>query len=196
MKRKRQTSLVNHVAQIIPHHVETILDVGAGSGAITADIQSVLNKKITACDTIAYKKKNYPVDHIDDNLNRYQDKSFDAVLLIDVLHHTSDITSILTDCIRVSRKYIIIKDHIYNNKFDYYQLCLMDIIGNYLNSISMPYNYQTHTQWSDLFKHHQLTILQEISCLNLYSWPLSIIADRKLHRIWLLKLENEHCHDF
>ena len=40
----------------------------------------------------------------------YADNSFDFCMLIDICHHTTDPEKILKECVRVSRKFILIKD--------------------------------------------------------------------------------------
>ena len=59
----------------------------------------------------------------------FQEKEFDAVQLIDVLHHTDNIEKVLENAIKYTNKYVIIKDHIYLSKLDFQTLKFMDWIG-------------------------------------------------------------------
>ena len=89
-----------------------VLDVGCGDGFLSKYLVS--NKKdltITGVDVLIREESHIPVIKVDCNFIPFDDKSFDAVLLIDTLHHATDPLSLLLEASRISSKSIIIKDH-------------------------------------------------------------------------------------
>ena len=60
----------------------------------------------------------------------FESKNFDLALFVDVFHHSNNIDDLFKESIRVTKKYILIKDHIFNNSFDVITLRIMDWIGN------------------------------------------------------------------
>ncbi len=45
--------------------------------------------------------------------------SFDVCLFADVLHHTDDVTILLRAARRVTRRFVLIKDRLSENRFDF-----------------------------------------------------------------------------
>ena len=58
-----------------------------------------------------------------------------------MLHHVKkeDLKTLFKEAIRVSKKYIIIKDHYYKNSLDYLILKIYDYIGNKPYGVNLPY---------------------------------------------------------
>ena len=71
----------------------------------------------------------------------FEDNSFDLVMFVDVLHHAEDPASLLAEAARVSRKYLLLKDHVRTGLVGKWTLRLMDWFGNAQHNVVLPYNY-------------------------------------------------------
>ena len=163
------------------------LDVGAGDGRL--------------CRMIAQKKpdifiqgielpgrKNIPEDILifDGKSLPVQDESFDFILLVDVIHHATDIDSLLSECRRVTSKRVIIKDHICRNKWDNIRLRFMDWIGNCNFGVNLHCRYFSFKEWDELIKKHGF-YLHTHTIIPLYPFPISLLAGGHLQIILVLE---------
>ncbi len=117
----------------------------------------------------------------------WADSSFDCCMFIDVLHHTDDIAAVLAEARRVSRRHILIKDHLCENRFDRALLALMDWVGNRPHRVKLTYNYLGRAAWEDLFEKLGLHIEEWTSNVPLYAFPLNIVFTGDLHFLALLE---------
>src|ERR1700674_2537105 len=100
--------------------------------------------------------------------------SFDMCMFVDVLHHAPDaqgITRLLSEACRVSRRFVSIKDHLSENRFDHETLQVMDWVGNRPYGVVLPYNYQSRKQWAEHFSRCGLAEASWNTRVPLYSAP-------------------------
>ncbi len=169
---------------------KSMLDVGCGDGTISKlmmDNNPAL--EISGIDIMARPNSAIPVKLFDGEHIPYNDDSYDAVILIDVLHHVKQIKNMLEEAKRVSRKYIIIKDHLYKTAFDFRVLKFMDMVGNKPHEVALEYNYLKAAAWEAVFRELGLKRLIEKTNLPLYPFPFSMLFGRKLHFVCLLEIE-------
>ena len=91
------------------------------------------------------------------------------------------------EIVRVTDKYIIVKDHIRSNFLSYLKLKFMDDVGNGYIGVNCPYNYLTKKQWEQLFKENNLKVVRCKTKLHLYKGLFHKIFDSDLHFIVLLE---------
>jgi len=184
---RRINILASHIAELLPKGSD-VLDVGCGDGQID---RLIMQKKpgvsISGTDVLVRKKTHIPVTPFDGNRLPFDDKSFDAVIFVDVLHHTDDPRILLSEARRVSRDAIIIKDHLKKGLLDHLTLKLMDYVGNAYHGVVLPYNYWTEGQWQDAFESLGLTVEAWRDSIGLYPWPAAFIFERSLHFIAKIK---------
>ncbi len=97
-------------------------------------------------------------------------------MFVDVLHHASEIdgpgaesrkadrsrarssgiTRLLSEAARVSRRYVLIKDHVSESALDFKTLQFMDWVGNRPHGVVLPYHYQSRQQWEQYFAQTRL----------------------------------------
>ena len=82
----------------------------------------------------------------------FRDKSFDAVMFVDVLHHTNDPSVLLGEAGRVARTAVILKDHCRDGMLANSTLRFMDRVGNAHHGVVLPYNYWPEAQWRETFE--------------------------------------------
>lgn len=97
------------------------------------------------------------------------------------MHHTDDPVAVLTECARVTRSHVLIKDHLCNSRLDETILGLMDWVANRGHGVYLPYNYLSIEQWKKVYQQAGLKIQLEERKLALYPFPFSLIFDRGLH---------------
>ena len=117
----------------------------------------------------------------------FPDASFDVCLFVDVLHHLTNPLALLKDACRVSRNFILLKDHFSENIFDYSILRLVDWVGNRPHGVPLPYAYRSRSQWQECYKQAGLIPISIDCPIPLYPWPFSMVFGRSLHFISLLK---------
>jgi SAM-dependent methyltransferase len=109
------------------------------------------------------------------------DKSYDAALFVDVLHHTTDPTSLVREAARVARQCVIIKDHTRNGLLAGPTLSFMDWVGNAHHGVALPYNYLSRGQWLTMVEELGLKIGKWVDRLQLYPWWARWVFERHLH---------------
>jgi len=165
-----------------------VLDVGCGNGIIAHLIQKI-NPTVSfqglevnlrpSCliQCAAYDGATIPLSS----------SCVDVCMFVDVLHHTVNIEGLLKEAQRVTSRYVLIKDHLCETKFDKYILSFMDWIGNRPYGVHLPYNYQSKQDWR---RYVFVCGLGEVSWnenLPLYPFPLNYLFGRKLHFVALLE---------
>lgn len=189
---RRMSQLHNHLSSTITkYNCNNVLDIGAGDGKIDKMIQDSCNNKITGIDVLVRDVTYIPVTEYDGYHIDMENDSVDATMMIDVLHHTDDPSVVFNEAVRVSKKYIIVKDHIRSNWISYVKLKMMDYVGNKHYSVRLPYNYLTKNEWNKLFKDASVKVVGLNKDLNLYTGLFHLLFDRNLHFIAVLEKESE-----
>lgn len=188
---RRIQRLTRILSTVLPHNV-SMLDVGCGDGLLDREIKKQRpDLAVAGIDVLLRPQTHIPVTQFDGFHIPYRDKTFDIVMLIDVLHHAADPEQLMSECLRVSKTGIIIKDHIANNKFQFYMLKFMDWTGNASHGVRLPYNYWSAQKWNSQYQRMQLKKILYQTDLHLYPWPASLFFDSTLHFIIFLTPENQ-----
>ena len=188
--RRRVRVLCDHLASMIPDGTTSLLDVGCGDGWLAAKVgQARPELKLAGLDVLVRPGTHIPVEGFDGKKLPCADGSWDAVMMVDVLHHTEDPSVLLNEAARVSRKWVLIKDHYLQGLGAEGTLRFMDWISNARYGVVLPYNYQTPARWDHLMAGAGLRRHEERVRLGLYPWPASWVFGRRLHFIACLKKE-------
>ncbi len=188
---KRRIDVISDAINNKLPSVSTILDIGCGDGSISKQIIDKRgNVKIVGIDIMKRPECHIEYVSFDGKNIPFKDQSFDAIQLVDVLHHTNDIKTVMLESVSKTNQYVIIKDHIYRNKLDFSILRFMDWIGNAPHGVEIIYNFQKEKFWMDLFKELNLEIVSFENKINLYPWMFNWIFGRKLHFVAILKRKN------
>ena len=187
--RRRVRVLASHLASMIPASENvSLLDVGCGDGAIASLIsQSVPGLRVTGAEFAPRSDCTIPCVGFDGSKLPFPDRAFDGCMFVDVLHHSSDPLAIVSDALRVSRSFVLIKDHLRESVLDDLTLRFMDWIGNRPHGVVLPYTYLSREQWVKLYGYVGLKEARTESAVPIYPAPFSWVFGRKLHFISLLK---------
>lgn len=168
----------------------TILDVGCGSGELAQTIMGNRpDLKISGLEVQVRPQTLIPVVTYDGEHLPFEDKSFDVVMFIDVLHHTNCALNLLAEAARVARRLIIIKDHLCEGAWDQQILRFMDRVGNDRFDVPSPGNYWSREQWLRSFQELMLKPQIFKDSIQLYPRPLDLVFGGKLHLFAALNLD-------
>lgn len=134
--------------------VASVLDVGAGTMQISQMIARD-GYEVSGCDVIDVNATDLELKLFDGTKLDYPDKSFDCVLLLFVLHHTSykNQKKLIEECARVSKKIIVVAEDIFDSEVERLVVRVLDYIGNRLNSkeIPVPGTFRSVEGWREFF---------------------------------------------
>lgn len=184
---RRVRVLVAHIAPLLPEAAH-VLDVGAGDGNVAAALMAVRpDIDVVGIDPLVRPGARIPVTEFNGRHIPFADGSFDAILLVDVLHHADDAVALLREARRVVRQAVVVKDHTRDGRLAEWTLRFMDAVGNRRHGVALPYNYRSYAEWQSTFSEVGLQPEVEIRRLGLYPWPASWLFDRALHIVARLR---------
>jgi SAM-dependent methyltransferase len=182
---RRVHVLAHHLAQVIPDGGR-VLDVGCGDGLISREIMNQRpDLEIEGVDVMLRPVTHIPATTFDGNVLPFADDSFDYVMIVDVLHHTTDPVVVLMESRRVARKGVVIKDHLREGFGAGATLRVMDWVGNRGHDVVLPYNYLTRAEWDAAFRRAGLRVGEWRDELRLYPKLARFIFERRLHFVAL-----------
>jgi len=184
---RRIRVLARHLAELLPRDA-SVLDVGSGDGLLASRIMAARpDVRISGADVLARPHSHIPVQLFDGVRLPFADRSFDVVMLVDVLHHASAQDALLREVARVARRGVLIKDHVLAGPLAWRTLAFMDWVGNARHGVALPYAYWTAERWREGFARAGLRESARRESLGLYPWPASLVFERRLHFIALLE---------
>jgi SAM-dependent methyltransferase len=184
---RRIAVLAERLAALLPPDCQ-LLDVGCGDGTLGALLQkSVRGLRVTGVEVLPRKGCAIECQAFDGVHLPFADGSFDGCLFVDVLHHTLDPFAVLQDACRVSREFVLIKDHLAEGRWDHWRLRFMDWVGNRPHGVALPYAYLSGESWRDLFDRLGLKETRRENNLPLYPLPASLVFGSRLHFAALLR---------
>lgn len=147
---ERRTSVLRDVlAPWIPAGAK-VLDVGCGDGLLAARIGAARpDVAIEGVDVLVRPEVRIPVRPFDGLRIPYPDRSFDAVLLVDVVHHAEEPETLLRETARVSRGVVLLKDHTREGFLAGPTLRFMDRVGNLRYGVNIPGSYWPEARWRE-----------------------------------------------
>lgn len=151
----RYTQLTNRLSPFLCD-VTNVLDVGASDGRLARQLSETTGCHITGIDVCLQPASYIEVRHYDGHIFPFADDTFDCVLMVDMLHHTTNIQQALSEARRVARHFILIKDHYWDTRIDVMALSVADYMGNAPYDIPLPYNYLRLADWESLFRQLDL----------------------------------------
>lgn len=182
---RRVTRLAAAIADRLPQDAR-VLDVGCGSGDLAALVMHLRpDVRIEGIDVLVRPGTAIPVHEYDGAHIPFENNTFDAAMVIDVLHHTDDPAAVLAEIARVAPR-VIIKDHLRDGIVAGPTLRFMDWVGNAAHGVRLPYNYLSHHEWQKIWSHLQLGTSAFATRLGLYPRPFSWLFDRGLHFVVIL----------
>lgn len=184
---RRVAVLARSIAGLLPGNA-SVLDIGCGDGWLASQVMQFRpDVSVTGVDVLRRPQTHVPVTIYDGIRLPFKDGSCDVVLFVDVLHHTTAPLDMLREAARVGHT-IIVKDHVWNTRIDWWILRFMDWVGNARHGVERPHNYWRKTDWDRAATELHLLPMAMRTELKLYAWPASWIFGRKLHFLAAFKV--------
>jgi glycosyltransferase involved in cell wall biosynthesis/SAM-dependent methyltransferase len=188
---RRVRKLADHLTDLLPYKAR-VLDVGCGDGKLARLIADRRDDiEIQGIDVLVRSATAISVAPFDGARIPYPDASFDVVMFVDVLHHTSDPLVLLREAARVAKKAIVLKDHTANGVLARPTLRFMDRVGNARHGVALPHNYWSRRKWLLAFATIGFAIREWRSSLGLYPWPANWVFGRRLHFVARLERDTD-----
>lgn len=157
--KRLSSELFSYMQDYLPKD-SSVLDIGSGTGHLTALIERISSNEVQTIDVIDISKVG-PKPKIYDGRNiPFDDKSFDISLLSFILHHESDQAKLLDEVLRVTEKRLIILEDISRDLFDN--------VLNYWHSLVSKVKYssayiqhRSDRYWKELFKRKGFKLVHE-----------------------------------
>jgi SAM-dependent methyltransferase len=188
------TRLTELVKCIIPHLKEgdRVLDIGCGSGMLGKMLleSPIRPRELKVQGLERFKRGNEPIEvQVYDGVNiPYAARTFDVVILADVLHHELDPDRLMRESIRITRRLLIIKDHQLNGPFAWLRISLIDWAANLPFGIPCLYRYNTPPEWAKLRHEYGLNLVEEHAAMNLYPPIVNLFFGGKLQYLVVLQV--------
>jgi SAM-dependent methyltransferase len=184
---RRTRVLAELLAAQIPRGA-SVLDVGCGDGTVAWGIAQLRpDISIQGVELMVRPGCKIECQFFDGLTLPHPDASFDVCLFVDVLHHTQDPAILLREAVRVTRRFVLLKDHLDENLLDDITLRFMDWVGNRPYGVALTYNYKSRRQWAAYFSMCGLKEETWKGDLPLYPRPFRAVVGRGLHFVSLLR---------
>jgi ubiquinone/menaquinone biosynthesis C-methylase UbiE len=186
VKPRQSQRIVDYLAEFLPV-AGRVLDIGCGTGKISRLLMERNPKlNVEGIDILVQPRAEIEVKAFDGERIPFADKVFDAVIFVDVLHHTNKHAALLKEAVRVSKGAVVVKDHICRTTFDFVVLAFMDWVGNRSLGIRSIHNYYSQSQWRQLFESIGVAHPEVTWVKGLYPFPFNLIFERNKQVIFRL----------
>lgn len=186
-QRRRFDVLAKMLSEHIPPGA-SVLDIGCGPGTIGRLIKGhIPSVCIRGLEVMARPHCDIQCDLFSGRTIPLSDNAVDVCLFVDVLHHTTEPELLFREACRVSRRYILMKDHLCESRLDRATLTFMDWVSNRPKGVSLPYNYQSTRMWANIFAATGVRVRAWETVIPLYPFPFDRIFGRQMHFIALLE---------
>jgi SAM-dependent methyltransferase len=129
----------------------SLLDVGCGDGTVAQSIaEKVGAERVAGVDVKVQPGAPLEVTEYDGLHLPFPDRSFEAVVLSDMLHHCHDPAAVLREALRVAGRVVAVKDHFRFGPVSEKILLWMDLVGNASHGIHVRGTYFGPGEWADL----------------------------------------------
>jgi len=160
----------------------TILDIGGGWG-FYAEPLAKAGHRVTVLDVVKPGFQKAPVVIYEGKTIPFPDKSFDASILVTVLHHMSHVESVIQEARRVTRKNLIVVEDLYHHKLGRWWTELRDRLYNF-EFWGHPCQFKTREEWISLFGKYGFSLVEQ---KNVYTW---LAGMRILNGFFIFQLED------
>lgn len=159
-KRKVDFFLQSKYLKIKDYYGKYCLDIGSGTGRFSKFLKR-MGHRVRSIDVVDKSEfADLRTTLFDGKFIPFGNKMFDTSILMFVLHHTDNVKDLLKECIRVTKKRIIIGEDV--------MVCCMDrMLGN-IHLGTSPWSrskngFNTDEGWQLLFCQNNLKLLETIT---------------------------------
>jgi len=186
-------TLVKYLSTLLPESGEcTLLDVGAGDGRLSSFFQRYrpATQGVGIETFLRHStQRSIPMVLFDGKSLPFVDGAFDVSMICDVLHHTKNQKELIAEVFRVTRRKVLVKDHLYRNMKQKYQLYVLDLLGNYRFGIRVTGDYLSLPQWEHLLSSKRVESLSLFQDVPVRKPPLSYLFTNSVEVLFEINLK-------
>lgn len=178
---RRAESFVRHFEPYLDPN-SAVLDIGGGWGYYAEPLES-RGHDVTVLDVVKPGFQKAPVV-VYDGISPFPfpDKSFDASMLITVLHHIPDPVQVIREARRVTKGVLFVVEDLYHHAMGRLWTQLRDQVYNF-EFFGHPCQFKTRDEWVRIFEAEGFTLLSD---KKIYTW---LSGMRILNGIFVLSAE-------
>ncbi len=173
----RSKYLINSCKQLgIINKSDKVLDVGCGNGVMGSEFKKAFKCEVTGTDILYYMDKDATINYVgmtNPVVLPFPSKSFDLVIINEVLHHTDTDTqlALINEAKRVGHRLLIFEED------PSIMAKLIDIVINNIHNKAMPrpLNFQTKERWLQILSVY----FYNVKCFDVqtsFYYPLNHIG--------------------
>ena len=143
---RRVSELAAAIAPLVAER-SSVLDLGCGDLAILARLRNLRSLRLSVGADV-WEPHTEPPEGceyrtiVDGQPLPWRDGEFDAVIVVDTLHHVRDPRWALAEALRVGKR-VIVKDHFEYGAWSRLVLRFLDYLGNHAYGVNVPERYFT-----------------------------------------------------
>lgn len=164
LDRRVRLRRARNIARILGEHLspgQWVLDVGAGDGLVASQLQRRRAVRVVAVEIQRSNPCAVPMVLYDGLHLPFRDRTFDAVLLVYVLHHCSQARRVLEEAKRVCRGRLLVMEDAYDGRWE---RLLVRAFHRYLTvAFGMPgaVGLRDPRGWARLFEEMGLAVVEQ-----------------------------------
>lgn len=156
----------NEIGRKVAPHLRRgweVLDLGSGTGRLSRWLASRAGVRPTLADIVEFgnRVRGFPYVRLEDPRSTpFEDRSFDAVLMLFVLHHVprwEDQEALLGEAARVSRHRLIVLEDTPLSRADRVFNTAWDWALNLRHGVPKPFSFRTVEGWRHVFRREGLS---------------------------------------
>jgi SAM-dependent methyltransferase len=176
----------NTLVRLISPHLKPgarVLDVGCGFGQLGHALKEASPDvaRVEGAESVRRGSELIPVTAFDGIRMPWSDKTFDAVILADVLHHDHNPERLLRESVRVSRHLVIVKDHLRDGLLAQQRISLLDWAANAGYNVPVLYRYHNLREWRGLVGKVSTRVVEERTSIDIYPPVFNRLLGKGLH---------------
>jgi ubiquinone/menaquinone biosynthesis C-methylase UbiE len=121
------------------------------------------------------RRRSVPLVRYDGVSLPFRDAAFDVALLSNVIHHADSQATLLSEACRVTRRRVVIKDHVSESWLAHAKLAVLDILGNRRFGAATTGEYLSAGEWNALVA-------------GVTGWTARATADLRFRERWMATL--------
>ncbi|MDQ2868932.1 MAG: methyltransferase domain-containing protein [Verrucomicrobiota bacterium] len=180
---------------ILPHlrSGDRVLDVGCGGGALGARLRSEaaargLDVEVSGLERFPRGGEPISVTSYDGGRFPFDDRSFDVVIVADVLHHEAQPIELLRECVRISKRNLVIKDHQLSGPLAKMRVSLIDWAANAPYGVKCLFRYNRPEEWEAILRDLHLTPDALYRSIDLYPAGFNFLFGRRLQYLAICRV--------
>ena len=177
----RQNVLVHMIG---PHLKpgDRVLDAGCGFGHLGRALMDAFpDVRVEGVENVRREGELIPVTAYEGARMPWDDGVFDVVILADVLHHDVNPQRLLAEAVRVSRRLVIIKDHLREGFLAQKRISFLDWAANAGYQVPCTYRYNNLAEWRQAITGVGSKFVEERTSINVYPPPFNTFLGGGLH---------------